>query len=67
MVIDLRLAYITDGANGCSLRVDRPVAGGSLSGNAVNYVMDFNGLAVNGQLTANFGLDADHWSHCAIN
>ena len=42
VVIDLRLAYITDGANGCSLRVDRPVAGGSLSENTVNYVIDFN-------------------------
>jgi hypothetical protein len=41
-VIDLRLAYIADGANGCSLRADRPVAGGSLSEYAVNYLIDFN-------------------------
>ena len=44
VVIDLRLAYITDGANGCSLRADRPEAGGSLSENAVNYVIDFNAV-----------------------
>ena len=42
VVIDLRLAYISDGANGYSLRADRPLAGGSLSENAVNYIIDLN-------------------------
>jgi hypothetical protein len=42
VVIDLRLAYIADGANGFSLRIDLPVAGGPLSEYAVNYVIDFN-------------------------